>query len=216
MYNQLSLLEFPPAPSLEFGSIPINLPDGEVIFYPAFFPVPEADQLFQTLLQETHWQQDTIKIQGRSIRLPRLTAWYGDRSVTYTYSGITLLPHPWTPTLLTLKSRLETLTPIRFNSVLLNLYRDGRDSVAWHSDDEAELGSEPAIGSVSLGGTRRFSLKHKFRRELGRIDLDLAHGSVLMMQGATQKYWLHQVPKTKREVAPRINLTFRAIRDCLG
>jgi alkylated DNA repair dioxygenase AlkB len=185
-----------------------------VILYPTFIPVLEADRLFQTLLEETHWQQDSIKIQGRSIPLPRLTAWYGDRNATYTYSGITLLPHPWTPTLLTLKSRLETLTPTRFNSVLLNLYRDGRDSVAWHSDDEAELGNEPAIGSVSLGATRRFSLKHKFCRELGRIDLDLAHGSVLMMQGTTQKYWLHQVPKTKRGVAPRINLTFRAIENC--
>jgi alkylated DNA repair dioxygenase AlkB len=141
--------------------------------------------------------------------VPRLSAWYGDAGAVYTYSGLRLEPLPWTPVLLEIKQATERLSGTRFNSVLLNLYRDGQDSMGWHSDDEPELGPEPVIASVSLGALRRFVFQHKKRR--WRIALDLEPGSVLLMAGATQHHWRHALPKTRRPVAPRINLTFRTI-----
>lgn len=188
----------------------ILLPDADLRFYPSFLQPDVSDVLFTDLLHSINWQQDQIKIYDRQIPLPRLTAWYGDPGTTYHYSGITMQPQPWTAALIQIKQAIEPLAEIQFNSVLLNLYRNGRDSVAWHSDDEPELGQNPVIGSVSFGATRRFCLRHKLDRSL-KQELALTHGSVLLMRGPTQQFWQHQIPKTNKLVEPRINLTFRVI-----
>jgi alkylated DNA repair dioxygenase AlkB/uncharacterized protein YerC len=185
--------------------------DGYVSLYENLFTPKESQNLFSKLLNHIPWQQDNIKRFGQSIPLPRLTAWYGDAGKSYTYSGITMNPLIWTPPLLRIKNKIEKITQHQFNSVLLNQYRHGKDSVAWHSDDEPELGKEPIIASVSFGATRQFMLKHKFKAEIKPITLNLTSGSLLLMKGKTQECWLHQVPKTGKEIAPRINLTFRTI-----
>jgi alkylated DNA repair dioxygenase AlkB len=186
--------------------------DGDVVLYRHFFGDQRSDRYLTTLLTEITWRQDQIRIFDRLIPLPRLTAWYGNPGQVYTYSGIQMNPRPWTPTLLDIKSRIEALAEVEFNSVLLNLYRCGRDSVAWHSDDEPELGQNPIIGSVSFGAPRRFSFKHKFDKTQKPIQVELPHGSFLLMRGATQHYWVHQIPKTKKPISQRINLTFRTIK----
>lgn len=190
--------------------IELQLPDAKVIFYPKFFSCEESDALFTELQNNINWKQEQIKFYGKMIDLPRLTAWYGDKGKSYTYSGITVEPEEWIQTLLKIKSEIEPVSGVRFNSVLLNLYRGGRDSVSWHSDDEPELGQNPVIGSVSFGETRSFQFKHKHKSEL-REEIDLTHGSFLLMQGPTQHFWQHQVPKTTKSIGPRINLTFRVI-----
>jgi alkylated DNA repair dioxygenase AlkB len=157
------------------------------------------------------WEQHRIRIRGREIASPRLSAWYGDPDAHYRYSGLSLEPRPWLPVILELKSRVEAACDEPFNSVLLNLYRDGSDSMGWHSDDEPELGERPLIASLSLGATRRFRLRHRRRKDLEPVAIDLEGGSLLIMEGDTQRFWKHQVPKTKRTVEPRINLTFRNI-----
>lgn len=190
--------------------ISLQLPDANIILYPALLSQEESEDLFTELSQTIAWRQDWITIYGRSMPQPRLTAWYGDPGKSYTYSGITMMPTPWTVTLLDLKAKVNAVSHVKFNSVLLNFYRDGNDSMGWHSDDEPELGQNPIIGSLSLGGTRRFMLRHRFEKSL-KHQLELTSGSFLLMQGKTQHYWQHQVPKTKRLVLPRINLTFRVI-----
>jgi alkylated DNA repair dioxygenase AlkB len=165
----------------------------------------DADRLFHALLDSIAWGQEEATIMGRRVAIPRLTAWHGEAG--YVYSGIAMVPAPWTPPLLELRARAEEIAGQPFNSVLLNLYRDGRDSVSWHADNEPGLGRDPVIASVSLGATRRFQLKH--RRQDARVAVDLGHGSCLIMAGATQHHWLHQLPKTAQPVGPRINLTFR-------
>jgi alkylated DNA repair dioxygenase AlkB len=154
------------------------------------------------------WQQEDIVIFGERRRVPRLVAWHGDPGTAYTYSGTAHEPLPWTPELQRVRHRAEELTGHRYNSVLLNLYRDGRDGMGWHSDDEPELGREPAIASVSFGATRRFKLRHRCSRSAA-CALDLAHGDLLLMAGATQEHYVHAVPKTARPVGERVNLTFR-------
>jgi alkylated DNA repair dioxygenase AlkB len=185
--------------------------DGEVILYKKFFNLETSKHLFSELYTKINWRQENIKIYGKKISLPRLTAWYGDEGKSYTYSGIEQHPEPWLPVLEIIKLKVEEVAEVTFNSVLLNLYRHGQDSVAWHSDDEPELGENPIIASLSFGATRRFSLKHKYESDY-YYNIDLTPGSLLLMQGETQHYWLHQVPKTKRNVTPRINLTFRVIK----
>jgi alkylated DNA repair dioxygenase AlkB len=192
-------------------TIPLRLPDADIVFYPHFLDEQESDRLLTQMTETIDWRQDWITIYGRSMPQPRLTAWYGDPGKSYTYSGITMHPSPWTRTLLDLKTKAEAVSGVVFNSVLLNLYRDGNDSMGWHSDDEPELGQNPVIGSLSLGGTRRFMLRHRAEKGL-KHQLELTSGSFLLMQGTTQHYWQHQIPKTKRPVPPRINLTFRVIR----
>ena len=147
--------------------------------------------------------------------VPRLTAWFGYPDTTYSYSGITMTSQPWTPLLLELKSLVEAQVPsTAFNSVLLNLYRDGNDSVSWHSDDEPELGRNPVIASVSLGQARTFRLKHKVDRTIPPVEIELTHGSLLVMRDALQHHWKHELPKRKSpDLGPRINLTFRRIRE---
>lgn len=191
-------------------SVPLQLPDANIVFYPSFLDQQEGERILTKLTQTINWRQEWIKICGRSLPQPRLTAWYGDPGKSYTYSGITMIPTPWTSTLLDLKAKVDAVSCVVFNSVLLNLYRDGSDSMGWHSDDESELGQNPVIGSLSLGGTRRFRLRHRLEKGL-KHQLELTSGSFLLMQGTTQHYWQHQVPKTKRLVPPRINLTFRVI-----
>lgn len=180
----------------------------QVFYLPAWLVSLRANALFQALETEAGWKQEHIRIQGNTIALPRLTAWHGDRG--YRYSGIENTPLPWTPSLVLLRDQLMAHTGATFNSVLCNFYRSGQDSVAWHADDERELGAQPVIASLSLGGARKFSFKRK--DGVGaRIDLNLEHGDLLIMQGDTQKEWVHQIPKTKQPTSPRINLTFRFI-----
>jgi alkylated DNA repair dioxygenase AlkB len=184
--------------------------DGEYLFYPDFFNRQECKTFFSSLRTATLWKQESISIYGKRRDLPRLTAWYGDLDKPYSFSGITLNPNPWTPELREIKERIETVANVKFNSVLLNLYRGGQDSISWHTDAEYELGPNPVIGSVSFGETRTFQLKHvKSNR---RIDIALTDGVLLLMMGAMQHYWQHQIPKTKQNLGERINLTFRVIK----
>jgi alkylated DNA repair dioxygenase AlkB len=182
--------------------------DGEIRLYEAALGPVDADRLLDLLMASIAWRQETATIMGRRMPIPRLTAWHGEAG--YVYSGIAMQPAAWTPALLELKRCAEGHAGQGFNSVLLNLYRDGRDSVGWHADNERGLGRDPVIASLSLGATRRFQLKH--RQSGARVAIDLTHGSCLIMAGATQHHWLHQVPKTARPVGPRINLTFRSMR----
>ena len=185
--------------------------DGDVCLFTQWLPATLADAYFRELLETLAWQQSRIHIHGQEHAIPRLNAWYGDPGCRYGYSGTRFEPLPWTETLTDIKERLTATLGVAFNSMLANRYRDGRDSVAWHSDDEPELGRNPVIASVSLGATRRFTLKHKSRRDIRPLAVDLTHGSLLVMSGPTQHHWLHQVAKTTRIVGERINLTFRYI-----
>lgn len=196
-----------------FASTPqqIDLKDGQLSYYPEFLPVTKADELLTKLQGNVAWQQDWITIGGRRVQIPRLNAWYGDSGANYSYSGLQLSPNLWLPELDTLRTELAKLLGETFNSALLNLYRDGNDSVSWHSDDEPELGRNPLIASVSLGQTRTFQLKPKAGGS--KLNLPLQHGSLLVMSGATQHHWQHQIPKQRGVTEPRINLTFRQIID---
>jgi len=175
-----------------------------------FFNEEESIYFMNTLKDKIKWKQDYISFFGKSHPLPRLTAWYGDRNKTYTYSGIPMTPNPWNTELLEIKNKVDQYAKIHFNSVLLNCYRTGNDSVSWHSDDEKELGDQPIIGSVSFGGTRKFRLRNKKNKEL-KHNIELVNGSLLIMSELTQQYWEHEIPKTKKMVGERINLTFRSI-----
>ncbi len=188
------------------------IPDAEVSYFRSAFTRDESNRLLTDLLANVAWKQEAIQLFGKEIQQPRLTAWYGDENAIYTYSNIVNHPLPWLPDLRQIKHRCETLTGARFNSVLLNYYRDGQDSMGWHQDNEPELGDNPVIASVSLGATRRFQLRHKKRKELATISIDLMHGSMLLMRGTTQRFWKHQIPKTAQAVGARINLTFRFIQ----
>jgi alkylated DNA repair dioxygenase AlkB len=167
------------------------------------------DRLLAQLIDETEWRQERITVYGKPYLQPRLSAWHG--ALSYSYSGIRLQPLPWTPTLQRLKQGVERLTQARFNSVLLNYYRDENDSMGMHSDDERELGRQPVIASLSLGETRDFILKHRFRKDLKTVKLPLDPGSLLLMRGETQANWRHGINKLRRPCGPRINLTFRRV-----
>jgi alkylated DNA repair dioxygenase AlkB len=169
------------------------------------------ESLLRQLIATVPWRAETVVLWGKRYAQPRLIAWYGDDGARYTYSGIQLAPLPWTPALADLKQRIESIAGVTFNSVLLNYYRDGHDSMGFHSDDERELGPAPVIASISLGEQRTFILKHRMKRDVRPVRLSLASGSVLLMRGDTQKCWKHGVEKEKRVCAPRINLTFRRI-----
>ena len=188
----------------------IEIPDAEVYLYPSLFSYQEADQLLVNLKTSIIWEKQKIKLYGRVHDVPRLTAWYGDPNKSYEYSGIKMETKPWNSSLLQIKEKIETISKTKFNSVLLNLYRSGSDSVLWHSDDEPELGTNPVIGSLSLGEARQFQMKHKDDRDL-KQNILLQHGSFLLMKGKTQHNWLHQIPKRKNIKGERINLTFRNI-----
>jgi alkylated DNA repair dioxygenase AlkB len=187
--------------------IPIPIEDGELSMLPQLpVPIGNADILAR-LLAETPWRADTVVVYGKRYLQPRLTAWYGEAS--YTYSGLTLQPLPLTPLLEQLRAAVEQATGRRYNSVLLNYYRDGADSMGMHSDDEPELGPQPVIASLSYGATRTFILRHK--RSKRTVKLDLTDGSLLLMAGALQANWQHGINKTAKVVGPRLNLTFRYV-----
>ena len=191
--------------------IDLQLADGDIRYYPSFYSSEEATDYFETLLSGIEWQQDDIKLFGKTYLQPRLTALYGDMNSLYTYSGITMFPKPLTSELKKIKEKVEKITKTKFTSVLLNLYRDGSDSNGWHSDDEKELGRDPVIASLSFGVERVFQLRHKAEKKL-RKNILLEHGSLLIMQGSTQHNWQHQIPKSKKINSARINLTFRVIK----
>jgi alkylated DNA repair dioxygenase AlkB len=170
-----------------------------------------AEDLVREFIGDTPWRHEAVAIYGKKFMQPRLIAWYGDAGQKYSYSGIALEPLPWTRTLLEVRERVQTLSNDAFNSVLLNYYRDHRDSMGFHSDDERELGPTPTIASVSLGATRTFVLKHKTKPGIKPVRLDLPSGSLLVMKGTTQKFWKHGIEKETKPCGPRVNLTFRRI-----
>jgi len=180
---------------------------GCVLYWGRVIENPTA--YFQRLLQEVDWKNDQAKIFGKLIHTKRKVAWYGDQAYRYRYSGIDKVAHPWTNTLIELKSLVMHFTGENFNSCLLNLYHDGAEGMAWHSDGEKDLKKHGAIASLSFGAERKFSFKHKETKQ--RIDILLEDGSLLLMKGETQDSWLHRLPPTKRILEPRINLTFRTI-----
>lgn len=190
--------------------ISLALPDAAIDYFPEFFDLEKANLLFQTLMKETQWQQDTITLFNKTHLQPRLTALYGNHGKPYTYSGITMRPHPWNAVLTFIKEAVEQKCETQFSSVLLNLYRNGSDSMGWHSDNERELGKNPVIASLSFGAERVFQMKHNTIKE-AKQNLILKHGSLLIMAGTMQHFWKHQVPKTQQNVGPRINLTFRKL-----
>jgi len=187
-----------------------KIENGEYLFFPDFFSKSESDLFLQKLKDEIEWKQESMNMYGKQIDFPRLTAWYGDNDKPYSFSGITLQPKIWTKELLEIKAKIEPLANVQFNSVLLNRYRSGNDSISWHTDAEKELGQNPVIASVNFGATRKFQLRHINTKE--KLEIELTHGSLLIMKGELQHYWQHQVPKTSKVVNERINLTFRVIK----
>ncbi len=188
----------------------IDLPDAELLFWPKFYSTPDAQTWFEHLMKTVAWEEKVIAMYGRDVKVPRLSAWYADTQKNYTYSGNMHTPIPWLPELFTLKQEVENRTGEKFNSVLCNLYRNGQDSVAWHSDDEAELGKEPAIASLSFGETRIFKLR-RADDHTQKFDIELPSGSCVLMRGKTQQAWQHQIAKSTKPLQARINLTFRLI-----
>ncbi len=189
------------------GSNIIN--NGELIFYPNFFERLESEMFLEKLKETIKWSQESMNMYGKNLYLPRLTSWYGDNDKPYSFSGIKLNPLPWTNELLKIKEKIEPISNSTFNSVLLNRYRNGQDSISWHTDAEKELGINPTIASVNFGATRVFQLRHVKTKE--KIELELNNGALLIMKGELQHFWQHQVPKSKKVNDERINLTFRVI-----
>ena len=188
----------------------LDLPDAEVVYHECV-ELPDApDHLLQRLTTETPWEQRTIRLWGKEYLQPRLIAWYGDPDCDYSYSGTNLSPTPWTGLIRELKEVAEAVAGEPFNSALLNLYRDHRDSMGLHSDDEPELGPSPTIASLSLGAERVFVLKHREKR-IQPVRIRLASGSLLLMKGETQRFWKHGIHKQTKPCGPRLNITFRRI-----
>ena len=189
----------------------IKLLNAEIEYTPAFFNLKESKKLFDLIYNKTNWIEDNIRVYGKVYKQPRLTAFYANNDKAYGYSNISMIPQPFSPILNAVKLKIEKATKMTFSSCLLNLYRDGQDSNGWHSDNEKELGKNPVIASLSLGAERLFHLKHKSIKTL-KHKLTLQNGSLLLMKGDTQHHWLHQIPKTKKLIDKRINLTFRLIK----
>jgi alkylated DNA repair dioxygenase AlkB len=188
-----------------------DLPDAEIIYFPHFYDQLIADSMYTELQKDILWQQDDIKVYGKIYPQPRLTALYGDEGLSYSYSNIKMVPHPWNILLQKIKTAVELVAKTNFSTVLLNNYRDGKDSNGWHADNEKELGINPIIASVSFGAERVFQLKHNADKSQ-KIAITLQHGSLLLMKGTTQHFWKHQIPKTAKPIGTRINLTFRLIK----
>lgn len=217
------------------GGFEINIPHGCLFYSESFFNLRWSDRAVEYFLENTtsdwmsvdwkslsgpdlaamdfthiKWQQDHLKLYGKDIPLPRLTAWYGDTGKSYEYSGIKSDPHPWNEGLLRIKERVEGCAGHSFNCVLLNWYRDGQDSLSWHADDEKELGTNPVIGSANFGATREF-LVRKNDDHSQKLSIPLKHGTLLVMQGEMQHFWQHSIPKRAKVSESRFNLTFRSI-----
>ena len=187
-----------------------KLPNAELIYIPNLFTKQKSDAYFNTIKLETNWQHDDITVFGKTYKQPRLTALFGDTNQTYSYSNIVMHPEPFSTTLKRIKNDVENISDHNFNTVLINLYRDGNDSNGWHADNEKALGRNPVIASVSFGETRPFHFKHRHIKE-EKHKLNLEHGSLLIMKGEMQHYWLHQIAKTRKQIGERINLTFRTL-----
>lgn len=215
----------------------VIVPNGEILYFEHFFDKKLSDRAVEYFLENDtvdwqktrwkdlayedfsaihfkniNWKQDVIKLYGKTIPLPRLTAWYGDSGKSYTYSGIKSLPNEWNKGLLYLKEKIESCVGINFNSVLLNWYRDGEDYLNWHADDEKELGENPVIASANFGETRDFLIRRNDDPSK-KLTLPLKHGTLLLMSGELQHYWQHSVPKRKKVRGSRFNLTFRRIGE---
>ncbi|HKE49639.1 MAG TPA: alpha-ketoglutarate-dependent dioxygenase AlkB [Rhodanobacteraceae bacterium] len=203
---QRPLIPFPAERSLE----PLALDGADVRYAACAFEPGRADALFAALRREIGWEQHRLHVFGREVASPRLSCWVGDAGAAYTYSRTRFEPRPWTPALAALREELATRFDLPFNSVLANLYRGGQDSMGWHGDDEPELGTAPVIASLSFGAVRRFRFRSRETRKVAAT-IDLAHGSLLVMRGATQQLYQHDLPKTA-QAQERINLTFRTIR----
>ena len=191
----------------------INIIPSQARFVHDFIQPAEGRELFDRIYRKTQWEQQTIMLYGNQFLAPRLTAWHGDKGALYRHSGITSVPLPWYAELLEIRLKVENFLDKKFNSVLLNLYRNGNDGVGAHSDDEYDLGPNPVIVSVSLGETRRFIFHPKEESNGPSIKVNLNHGSLLVMEGQCQSHWKHSIPKTKIAKGPRINLTFRQIKS---
>jgi len=187
------------------------LPGAQLAWYPQFLSTQDSAMLFAVLMRETCWTRHRVRIFGKWLYQPRLTAWHGDAHATYAYSGLVLAPRPWTPTLLAIRKRVQECAGADFNSVLVNLYRDGADSMGWHQDNEKELGSLPVIASLSLGASRDFQLRRVKPGNTAPVTISLSSGSLLLMQGDTQRHYRHRIAGTRRRCGARINLTFRRI-----
>jgi alkylated DNA repair dioxygenase AlkB len=185
--------------------------DGEVIYYGKILNDENTRQYFNRLQGNIQWENDTALLFGKLITTKRKVAWYGDQPFPYTYSNTTKSALPWTKELIDLKEIIEKKTGQTFNSCLLNLYHNGEEGLAWHSDNEKDLKNNGAIGSLSFGADRNFSFKHKVTKQT--VSIVLERGSLLLMQGATQKNWLHRLPSTKKVQHPRVNLTFRTMEQ---
>ncbi len=183
--------------------------DGSAVLFPDFLCESDADKYFSGLHNNTPWEQNFIRLFGKEVSEPRLSTWHAEADLPYTYSGVPRTPHPWKEPLSSLRTACEAHTGQSFNGALLNLYRTGLDAMGWHSDDEAVNGPNPVIASISLGAERRFDFRHKQSREM--ISVVLPHGSLLVMSGACQTFWLHRIAKTTRQTEPRINVTFRRL-----
>ena len=191
--------------------ISFNLPDAEIEYYPNFFESTRANELFEKLKNEIPWKQDSITVFGKTHPQPRLTSLFGNEGKPYSYSNIVMQPNSCNPLLMFIKNEIEEICEENFTTVLLNYYRDGKDSNGWHADNEKELGRNPVIASVSFGAERSFHLQHNTIKEQ-KLKINLEHGSLLIMKGSTQHFWKHQIPKTTAAIGPRINLTFRIIK----
>ncbi len=191
--------------------ITFSVPDATIEYYPNFFDSHRANELFEKLKTEIPWQQDNITVFGKTHPQPRLTALFGNEGKPYSYSNIVMQPNAWNPLLMFIKNEIEEICEENFTTVLLNYYRDGKDSNGWHADNERELGRNPVIASVSFGAERYFHLRHNTIKEQ-KLKINLEHGSLLIMKGTTQHFWKHQIPKTAAAIGPRINGTFRIIK----
>eukprot|EP01133_Synstelium_polycarpum_P009309 gene9309-10915_t len=182
----------------------------EVLFFPDFFPAEKSDAYLEYLKNEIPWKQEPIKMFGKTVMQPRLTAFFGDPGVNYSYSGITMQSSPWTALLKQIREKVAEKCEVPFNACLLNYYRDGKDSMGWHRDNERELGRNPTIASLSFGAQRIFQFRN-YKEKLPVISVELEHGSLLLMKGETQHLWEHQLPKLLKSNGPRVNLTFRYV-----
>lgn len=188
------------------GRKTFDLPDLELFLHEGFIAKADADRYYNALLHGTPWREYQMPMYDKVVTSPRMIAWYGEQEEA-DESAL-----PWTPELLELREKVRQETGLYYNTVLLNLYRNGNDSVAWHSDKEHKIGKNPSIASVTFGQTRPFRFRHKSNKEIGQVEIPLHHGTLLLMSGTTNTFWEHHIPKSAKEMLPRINLTFRQVK----